>query len=393
MNESENGIVYTYSVEELDEIISKINKGINVVMTPELQADLQLRYAELAKQVEDEDDVEEFKQTHAARIQKNIEKQKRQATKKDVLVIELSEEQKAQLRQEMSSSIVRNNPDLAYHKRDEELYDSAERKEIYTKLNKLKKCYYNQQDWQNAVKIILSAVEYSLRHDYPWMSYEEAVEAYNKQQIRFEYCQMPKLYLNWTTIVDDPTTLKGIFHGTIKMIQKDDEAKKKRKKLPVVPERYEVDVTGVNEWNYFYELHKRGYDTPISPVIKAATGSFSRFALPDTNWFYQQKDQQNRMPVEFDWLREGAGEEYYNLIHGIQYTTADLLDDLQRDNNGNLNQAFQGDIDDFLRDLKNPGQPQQQNLYQNAMVQNPDQRAIQMEQSILQAMRNANPNK
>lgn len=390
---NESKYEYKYPVEELDEIIGKINKGIRPVMTPDLEADLKLRIMELEEELMDEDEVDDYREKHADRMQKKIEQKKRQATKTDVIVIQLSEEQKKQLVEDMSTSIVRMNPDLKYHKRDEELYDSAEKKEIYQKLSRLQKCYYNQKDYVNAVNIIFEAIQYSLKHDYPWMTYEEALKEFNAGRIRFEYCQLPKLMLNWTTVVDNPSTLKGIINGTITVVNSDEDSNKKRKKLPVVPQATEVQVIGDNEWAYLRDLHNRGYNTPITPVIKAETGTFSRFSLPDTNWFYKRKEEQQREPIEFDWMQDGAGAMYYDIIHGTKYTTADLLDDLQADNNGNLNQNLQSGIDDFLAGLKQSPQQSSNPMYQSALVQTPDARAVQMEQSILQAMRNANPNK
>jgi hypothetical protein len=388
--------IYTYDKDELREYLEKISKGIRVLMTPELEADLKMYAMELESEVMDnEDDMEAFKQSHSELMKKKLEQKKREATKEDVLVIQLSDDVKRQLKEDMSESIVRDNPNLIYHKRDDELYTSEEKKQIFKKLSRLQKCYYNQQDYVNAIKIIFEAIEYSLKHDYPWMSYEDALQEFNAGKIRFEYCQLPKLYLNWTTVVEDPETLKGVINGTITIVQKDEETKKKKREEPV-PVRVEVDVTGADEWNYWYDLHRKGYNTPISPVIKASQGTFSRFALPQTNMFYQQKEQMQRTPQEFDWMQDNAGQKYYELISGKKYTTSDLLDDLQTANNGNLTARLQSSIDTFLDGLKHVdysnGQQAQQ-LYQSNLVKTPDRQVLEMEQSILQAMKNSNPNK
>jgi hypothetical protein len=388
--------IYTYDKDELRQYLEKISKGIRVLMTPELEADLKMYAMELESEVMDNtDDIEEFKRNHSDLMKKKLEQKKREATKNDILLIELSDDIKNQLREEMSVSIVRDNPNLNYHKKDEELFSSKERREVFQKLSKLQKCYYNQADYVNAIKIIFEAIEYSLKHDYPWMSYEEALKEFNAGHIKFEYCQLPKLYLNWTTIIDDPETLKGIINGTVTIIQKDDDSTKKKKRAEPVPVRVEVDMTSTDEWNYWYNLHQKGYNTPITPVIKASQGTFSRFALPQTNMFYQQKEQEKRMPQEFDWMQEDAGEKYFNMIHGKTYSTNDLLDDLQTANNGNLTAKLQNNMDAFLNGLKYVNQPQQQQqqLYQSNLVKAPDQQVLAMEQSILQAMKNANPNK
>lgn len=391
MNEENNKFVYTYSTEELDEIIAKMQKGIQVLMNDDLKEDVQLRIMELEQEIIDDDEVDEAINHRNELMKKKLEQKKRQATKEDIIVIELSDEQKRVLEEEMSVSIVRRDPDLSYHKRDDELFDSAEKREIYQKLSTVQKCYYNQTDYVNAMNIIMTAIKYSLAHDYPWMTYEEAVKEFNAGHIKFEYCQIPKLYVNWTTTIDDPVMLKGILNGTITMVQKDD-SKKPKVKLPKIPAMYEVDITGENEWNQLYAMHQRGYNTPISPIINATIGSFSRFSLPDTNWFYKTKEQAQRAPVEFDWMQDGAGAAYYDLVHGITYDTGDLMDDLMDANNNNLNQSLQGKIEQFMAALKRPV-TQQDQLYQSTMVQSKDAATIAMEQSILQSMRNANPNK
>lgn len=394
--DKQNEWIYTYDKEELREIMEKLSKGISVIMNDTLKEDLRMYQMELESEIMDnEDEMEEFCQNHSDMMKKKLEQKKRQARKDDVIVIELTEAQKQEIRDDVSTSIVRDNPDLSYHKTDDELYGDEEKKEIYQKLAKLQKCYYNQTDYVNAVKIIFEAIRYSLRHDYPFMTYEEACQEFNKGHIKFEYCQLPKLYLNWTTVIEDPATLKGIINGTVTVINKDDDVKKK-KKLDVVPQRYEVEITGENEWNMMAEAHRKGIDTPISPVINAINGTFSRFSLPANNYFHQSKMEEKRAPLEFDWMKDGAGAEYFDIIHDRKYTTGDLLDDLNEANNHNLNHSLQSDIDAFLSDLRYSSNQEQRNpnaLYQSNLVQTKDVKAVQMEQSILQAMRNANPNK
>jgi hypothetical protein len=123
--------IYTYNEDELREILEKISKGITVLMSPELESDLQMYQLQLESEIMDnEDDIEEFKRNHSELMKKKLEQKKRQATQTDVIVIELSDAQKQQLREDMEVSIVRNNPALSYHKTDDELYGDEEKKEI-----------------------------------------------------------------------------------------------------------------------------------------------------------------------------------------------------------------------------------------------------------------------
>ena len=141
-------------------------------------------------------------------MKEHIAKKKREATKQDVLIISLSDEQKRKLRADMETSIVRSNPNIQYNIPDEKLYSSEELRIVRQKLSRIKNCYYNQIDYINAVSIVREAIDYSLRSDYPWMSREEAVKAFNSGEIKFSYCNMPKLFINYQTQITDPEIIK-----------------------------------------------------------------------------------------------------------------------------------------------------------------------------------------
>ena len=49
-------IKYNYPVAQLDEIIQKINDGIQPMMTPDLEAEVRLRIRELQHQIDDDGD-------------------------------------------------------------------------------------------------------------------------------------------------------------------------------------------------------------------------------------------------------------------------------------------------------------------------------------------------
>ena len=296
-------------------------------------------------------------------IQKKIEQNKRKATTKDVLIIQLSDEQKQKIHEEMDSVIVRSNWKLRYHKKDEEVFDSIERKNIYSKLSKLQKVYYNSEDWIHAMNTIMEAISFSLDHDYPWMDHEQAVEMWNQGKINWTFCPIPQLWTSWTTSVTDPETLKGIMRGDITLETSGDrisKAKERRHTTERVGMDYEYAVIDTGDFDQMKTAHMAGYDTPVSPIIKAMRGTFNRFSLPENNYFFTSTDHngnQIQPPIEFDWTREGAGKEYFRIVNGKKDTSDDIVDFISEQNGHNLGPHFRSSIAPFLDSMsKTPEQ-------------------------------------
>ena len=109
----ENNNKYVYPVEELDKIIDQMSKGITPMMSDQMQLEVKLRYKELQNELfdgDDEDiDTEDIKR-HNEMMKQHLEEQRRKATKNDVVIIKLSEEQQKQIREDMEVSIVRPKP-------------------------------------------------------------------------------------------------------------------------------------------------------------------------------------------------------------------------------------------------------------------------------------------
>ena len=105
----ENNNKYVYPVEELDKIIDQMSKGITPMMSDQMQLEVKLRYKELQNELfdgDDEDiDTEDIKR-HNEMMKQHLEEQRRKATKNDVVIIKLSEEQQKQIREDMEVSIV-----------------------------------------------------------------------------------------------------------------------------------------------------------------------------------------------------------------------------------------------------------------------------------------------
>lgn len=391
-------IEYEYPVEELDRIIELRAKGITPVgITPELLKNVELRIMELKQDDDDFDDMqeEEFNKRKQEMIQERINKKRREAHKRDIIIIKLTDEQKKTLEEEMSTSIVRCNPNSPYNKSDEELFDDDEKRVLYTKLARIKNCYYNQADYVAAIKVIYDAIEYSLSHDYPWMSKQEAIQAFNKGEIKFTFCKIPKLFINWSTQITDPQILKGVMTGEVTLQSKDesmeDMKKNKERNKHYNPVDYDYTITGEAEYAYLTEMQKRGFDTPLAPVLKMKAGRFNRFALPGNNRFTKQPEEQT-VYNSFDWLRPGAGEEYYNLTHNIKYSSQDFIRDVNNMNNGQLNQTLGQNATAFLRDLKiaaNGGTTNELPTYMQPLSVSKE--SAELEQGILRALKMNNP--
>ena len=381
---------YSYPVEELDAVLEKMSKGIEPMgLSDDFKKEVKLRYMELNENSMDDDQYEEYQKTKQEVIHEKIEKKRREATKRDVVVIRLSDAQLEQLKEDMSCSIVRQNPNLQYHLSDDKIFDSDEKRVIYHKLSRLKNCYYNAADYVAAMKVIYDAIAYSLDHDYPWMTHGEAVQAFNNGEIKFAYCNIPKLYVNWNTQITDKEILKGIMTGEVILKSKDEDKPERKVNKDYKPIDVDYTVTGTNQYQQLVELQNHGIDTPMAPALRAKNGSFNRFALPGNNRFYVDQTKQSNVPQSFDWTQPNAGIEYYNLVNGIKYTTHDVIRDVNSANGNNLNQLLSANTSSFLRLLKTSGTQVQPTAIHPLSVSN---EAAELEKSILHAMRMNNPN-
>lgn len=390
---------YIYSTEELDSLIEKMNKGVNPIMTDQMALEVKLRLKELQNELfdddEDELDDEDIKM-HQEMLKNHLEKKKREATKDDIIIIELSAEQKAEIRKSVETSIVRKNPNSIYNIPDEELYSSEEKRIIYERLGKLKNCYYNQADFVNAVKIIAKAVDYSLSNDYPWLSREEAYKQFHEGKIKFTYCNMPKLFINYTSQVTDPEILKGVITGKVTIKTKEEDMFNKRKQKPKkdtigVPMDYNIMTK--SEYDNELNTYSQGQSTLLSSIFKRKS-MFNRLSVPSTSYFIAGNNNQSKQePLSFDWTKEGAGERYYNLINNIKPKSTDMIDFVNELNNKDLNRVLKTNMIDFLKGLKMSKQYESgynPNNISNTLDVNPI--AAQLEQDILQAIRQSNPN-
>ena len=103
--EEEDDHVYTYDIDEIDRYI---NSGPPAMMDAALEADIKYREQELQRIMDENMDEEEINYSRARAMAKLIEKNKRKASKKDVMIIKLSDEQKQEICEGMQTTYVRS---------------------------------------------------------------------------------------------------------------------------------------------------------------------------------------------------------------------------------------------------------------------------------------------
>ena len=367
MPDDNNKYVYKYPIDELDRLLDQIHKGIQPLVSDDMMLELQLRERQVAEKIFGEDegvdvDDPEILHKHRDEIQKALENERRKASTTDVMLMTITPDQKAKIREQMSVSIVRPNPNDPYNTTDEDLYRNKETKEIMDKLKSLKHCYYNQTDFVNAIKIIGQAIEFSLGKtgfsDYPWMSYQEAMKEFNSGKIVFGWCDIPKLIINRITPVTDPEILKGVVDGDVMILNRtddEDEIRKfnRKRNAQYKPINVDYEITGNDQYQQMVAAHKAGYDTPWSTAIKYKSTSYDPSAMPYASIFgrtLNSNTEKNR-PLLFDWSKEGAGEEYFNLLHGKKTNSNDITAILNDANGGIVNTVITSNMNNFLKSM------------------------------------------
>lgn len=385
---------YLYPVDVLDKLIQEMDEGIEPMLNDQMIIEIEMRRKEIAEKLgifdDDDDDNDFIKQKHQEIMREHMKQQAKKAHRDDVMYIEISQDQKDKLREEMESSFVRKDPTLTYNLSEEEIYATAEEKLILEKLSKLRRAYYNQQEFQNAINLILAAVEYSLEHDYPWMSHDEAIRAFNEGRIRFTYCQIPQLFLDFRTQVKDPNILQGVVNGEVELVDKHD--------MDYVINRYEdselisvpYSVISHEEEQYYIDAHKHGMFTPLSPVIQSNNTIYNRFRptyfsnKKDDNMYTGLVDQQGN-PVGFDWTQDDAHNRYDMFRKGKKYDINMLIEDVNKKNGGNINKQIAMNMQSYMYALNSTSLSHDERL---ANVQDgykhQNEEIVKMEQSILE---------
>lgn len=385
-------IQYSYPVAELDELIEQMENGILPMMSAQLKEEVALRRRELLQKMSEyEDDDDEYLdalERHKATMAQ-IEIEKRKSRSHNVIELDLTAEEQAEIDEDVSESYVRNDPNAMYHIPEDELSASAEEAMIRRKLESLGKVYYNQKDYANAINIIREAIEFSLRRDYPWLKFEEALQQFAEGKIRYTFAELPVLYINYNTQITDKKLLAGIVTGDVHLINVDDEPKKKRKKRSKHEEAVSVpyDIITPEEHAHYVQIHQAGFDTPISTILKSCSTVYGRYVMPPTLQF---KEKSKAPEMAIDWSVEGMGEEYFNVTHNIQKNPiSEIVTILNEANTGKLNQNIGTSLREFMTKWR-VDQNQPQFVLSTSLEDY--QQAATIESHILDMIRNSNPN-
>lgn len=403
MDASIMDVKFTYPLEDLDRIIQQMDQGIKPFgMNERLKVEIELRRKQLKYLISDyiDEDEEEgdisLAELHE-RMTAEIEKERRKATHEKATFRPLPADVYAQLCEDMQTSVVRMTPGDDYHKPDDVLYADKEQREIMRKLSSIRQAYHDPISWANAMKVVIKGIQYSLQHDYP-LGAEWAIKEFNAGRLKYTFGPIPKLFVGFgTKQITDTNILKGILSGEVKVISRDTEKEKLKsvKRKRGKPINVDYSIISQTEYEQSVALHNRGIDTPIGIMLKSKAGLFDRLSMPFQIAGYKSRQQQQREEqlMQFDWMREGAGREYYEKINDVQVDhVAQFMQDVQTANNGEITQSMMTDARQFLTGMSHPeiqtvnGMP-----YQDSYKPfQPSERAQEIEKSIMDQIRRSN---
>lgn len=374
---------------ELQALMDKINQGITPMMTDieqiEVKKYIHMKDQELFEFSDDEEILtQEEIEYREKMLKKSIEEAKHRARKEDVIEIKLTQQQKDELRKQMSSVLVRPDPNSSYNKSDDSLNKSKEEKLVSEKLKRIRNCYYDVNEWIAIMNTIREAIELELKSDkFIWMgSYAQRVQAFNEGKIKLNI-QIPKLYLNRVTPVTDPNVMMGILEGRIQVVEKSNEPKIKRKPKSGKVVSIEVESMSESEVNYYIDMHKRGYRTPISEAIKSRSTIYDRYIAPKEKETQFGLVDKNGVPIVYDWINNGP-DEYFRRLHNIKITNENILENVQKANEGKINKALLEGMNRFNKMYKNGGVMVEDKKNDDPLQQNPN--VVKLEQDLLRAI-------
>lgn len=386
-------------VEHLQSLIDKMDSGVEVAMSDLEKMEVKKYMKMLSSQLFDDDDDDtalspEEESRRAEIMKRQLEEAKRKAHKDDVATIKLTEAQRAELEDEMDVAYVRPNPCTNYNKTDDQLYKSVEEKALSDKLNRIRNCYYDAAEWCAVMDIIMEGVDYELKSDkFAYLgSYEARLAAFNAGKLKLQV-QLPKLYLNRITPENDPEVLRGIYNGDITVVdrsQLDGIHHKSYKNSELV--KLDIPIIGNAEHQYYVQMHRKGFQTPLSGAIKAKSTIYNRYIDNNKNKYDKPFGivDKNGVPIAYDWLKLGP-QEYYRMLHGLKPNMDDIVDNVQKANGGKINKVLGERLNKLMHtDPRGIVAEEKKPNWLSASVQvKPD--VVKLEQELLNAIQVTNP--
>lgn len=384
-------IKYSYPIKLLDELIGQIEDGILPMMTPDLKAEVDLRRKELQHMIDEDGDYDDAFQEEMQKhndVMRKIQEERAKARKREQLILDLTPEEEAEIKAGCAEMYVRNDPNSPYNIEESVLAASAEEAQIKKQLESLGKAYYHQEDYRNALEIIRNAIEYSLKHDYPWMGYQEALEAYRRGEIKYKFGDLPVLFIGFDKQITDPKVLAGIASGEITLVDEDDAKPKKKRKRCTEGVVLPTDIISQAEYTEYVRRHNAGWNTPISLMLKASSTMYNRYVMPpSTTWFNDDNNQGN---FTINWDVPGADRAYYDLVHHIKKNpTNEIIEAFHKANNNGLNQVIGQSIRDFPALLAGTKDTKPKFVLSTSLEASDE--AVKIEQNILNLIRQNNP--
>lgn len=344
-----NKYEYQNPVDRLDELIDKLARGILPLVDEVTEKEMYLRMKELSEDDdidEDEDDGDALNElaNDVKEMRQKVEERKRKATRKDIIIIKLTDEQKAKLREEMETSYVRSEPS-SYNIDEATCKQEQEYLTLKKRASKIRRCYYHADEWINAVKILLDLVEYDKRN-YPWLTDKEYYQAFWSGEIQLNVIR-PILYADYHTPIKDPETLLGIFSGEITIEEEDDHidasnrVKLKDDKIVKVPV---VSYTEA-ELDYMQDMASRGYDTPMNLIFKEQHKSLYDRFLPASK---SHKADPARVKAYMSYINDSMKVKDHEFS---PYDTNDIILYIHELNKGGLNTSLNTNTTKWLNAL------------------------------------------
>lgn len=332
---------YSFPVDDLDEVVNKINMGIIPSIPEEMMVEVRIREKELRSLLFDDDDddmiTEAEIKAHKERMEKKMEENRHKAHREDIKVIKIGPKARARLEQSVSASLVR--PDVTdYVKSDEELYSSEKERKLLEKMARIKSRYQNSSDFRHAMEIIREYIEFKLVEENRNRSKDEVFAAFHAGQIKLNI-RLPKLFSDFVHEITDPKILADVASGKVTLKSKsevEEEIEICDYTQGELTENMMVPITG-NEYNMLLEEAKNGEHNILTPILRSRSTVF-KYALPTTNQFSKTygkpKHEETKYIPTIDYCDTNQSAELVNKISGFDPTNPNNVVAILNEENG-----------------------------------------------------------
>ena len=336
---------YQFSVDDLDEIIDKINMNILPAGIPEeMMVEVRIREKELRSKLFDDDDDEYISeaeiQAHQKRMADKIEENKRKVHKEDIKILKIGPKARAKLERSVSAVLVR--PDISdYVKSDDELYSSEQERKLKERMSRIKSRYQNPIDFKNAMQIIKEYVVFKLKEENKNVSEDELYRAFHNGEIKLNI-KLPKLFSDFVHEISDTKILADIAEGNIILKTKDEIDEEMvpidYSSMPVMAEPCRVIER--SEYKTLNEEITNGGKNILTPIMKDNKSIF-KASLSYKNMFSEDNKTSIDKPVEykktFNWLDDDQVYENICLRSGFDpMNPNNIVNVLNEDNDRTL---------------------------------------------------------